>query len=611
MGSFFNKDDYVYRNLVKTVKLYKNLTAFEAVPAASAGVIMATGSDVTDFLAIVLILFFGIMVWLKEKEDGMLVIIRTSKNGRMRLGFTKFAVLVTSVVLVGILLYLSGILAAVFTYGLGDVTRSIVTVSEYIGALWRVSVIGFLGLNLLVKLVVYVWIAALVSVLCTAISGPIAAVGGVVFASLINYVLYEKIPALSKFMAIKYLNPYAVIKTQLIFTGYKGLYFFGYSFDYRKCLLIVLGVGILAFVYLSLRLFAKSPLRGNRRKHFIAVKAFNQYIRMRRRMEKHVSIARHEFHRIFIYAWILPFLILVLIFQASNGKTYNIGYKDVTDYFVRMYLKELSGPVTEEKKLYLETESERLNDSTDTLEKEQKKAVKEVMTRLLYLDKNEGTYILYDEPMGLLTAADGNREDIVNALFFVVLLAFMMPFFFAPEWNTGMIKIISVTLHGRRKLTRIRYVMGIVLVLVTFVLTYMPLFVKVLVSNGVEKEWLLYPAGSVMNLSKYGTGINIMQYFVLLGILRVIAGILLAMFIYKISAVIKNSLYTVALTLGVFGGPMIIALLESRLEIVMYPLSLFAGNMFIQNSIAALVCVLTIAALMFLLKVLIKRKTLR
>lgn len=221
---------------------------------------------------------------------------------------------------------------------------------------------------------------------------------------------------------------------------------------------------------------------------------------------------------------------------------------------------------------------------------------------------NKGVYYVLNEYMA---TGEGTRLYEVNALFFVVLLAFMMPFFFAPEWNTGMIKIISVTLHGRRKLTRIRYVMGIVLVLVTFVLTYMPLFVKVLVSNGVKKEWLLYPAGSVMHLSKYGTGINIMQYFVLLGILRVIAGILLAMFIYKISAVIKNSLYTVALTLGVFGRPMIIALLESRLEIVMYPLSLFAGNMFIQNSIAALVCVLTIAAVMFLLKVLIKRKTLR
>lgn len=552
--------------------------------------------------------FFGIMVWLKEKEDGMLVIIRTSKNGRMRLGFTKFAVLVTSVVLAGTLLYLSGIMAAAFTYGLGDVTRSIVTVSEYIGALWRVSVIGFLGLNLLVKLAVYVWIAALVSVLCTAISGSITAVGGAIFVSLINYALYEKVPALSKFMAFKYLNPYAVIKTELIFKGYKGLYFFGYSFDYRKCLLIVLGIGIVACVYLLLRLFVKSPLRENRRKHFIAVKAFDQYIRMRRRMEKNVSIARHEFHRIFICSWILPFMVLILIFQVSNGKMYNAGYASAKDYFVRMYLEKLSGPVTEEKKLYLENEAERLNDSTDTLEKEQKKAVKEVMTRLLYLDENTGTYILYDEPVGILTAADGNREDIVNALFFIVLQAFMMPFFFAPEWSTGMIKIISVTQHGRYKLTRIRYVMGVVLVLVNFALIYIPFFVKVLESYGVKEEWLLYPAGSALNLSEYGTGINIIQYFVLLGILRFIAGVLLAMFIYKISTVIKNSLYTVVLTLGTFGGAMIIALLESKLEVVIYPMSMFAGNMFMQNGIAALVCILAIAATVICVKVLIKKK---
>lgn len=150
--------------------------------------------------------------------------------------------------------------------------------------------------------------------------------------------------------------------------------------------------------------------------------------------------------------------------------------------------------------------------------------------------------------------------------------------------------------------------MGVVLVLVNFALIYIPLFVKVLASYDVKEEWLLYPAGSALNLSEYGTGINIIQYFVLLGILRFIAGVLLAMFIYKISTVIKNSLYTVVLTLGLFGGAMILALLESKLEIVIYPMSLFAGNMFMQNSIAALVCILAIAATVICVKVLIKKK---
>lgn len=591
MGSLVNKDDYIYRNLVKSAKLYGELTVLEPVPESSAGVLMATDSDVTDFLVIALILFFGVTVWLKEKEQGMLTILRTAKNGRAKLGITKLAVFAVVVVICGTLLYLSNIAAAFFTYGLGDVTRPVIAVDEYIGALWRVSVLEFLGLNLLVKLVVYIWLAFLVSVICTAVSGSLAAFGSMALLSVGSYAMYTAIPALSVFAVFKYLNPFGVIKTQLIFKGYKGLNIFGYPFDYRKCVAVVLVAGLIVFAIIALRLFVRYPLRSSARKPAFVGKLFSGYIKVKRKLEMHVSIAGHEFYRIFISGAVLLVLVVAFVLQVTNNQPYRIRYRSLQEYYVKTYLEELSGPVTDEKKEYMEIEAEKLKRPEDDAEREQKKAVQEVMSRLSYLEEKEDAYIIYDEPFGLVTAAEGNHEDIVETLFFVVLIALAMPVFFAPEWQTGMRKVVSVTLHGKRKLVRVRYIMGALLALVMFVLAYLPPFMQVMSSYEVKGELFSYPLGSLMNFAESGMRMNIAVYLLAVGGIRLLAGIFAALFIYKVSALIKSHIYTMMVSFAVFVIPVLLAMLDRKLELAMYPFSAFAGNMFLQNSAAAVTCV--------------------
>ncbi|MBR6637692.1 MAG: hypothetical protein IKK96_02395, partial [Lachnospiraceae bacterium] len=427
MGSLVDKDTYVYRNLVKTTTLYEQLPERNPIPSSSAGIEMATNSDATDFLMIVLFVFFGITIWLKEKEQDMLSIIRTTKNGRIKLAVTKLLVLATMCAISTALLYLSSIFAAEFTYGLGDLTRTIVSVRDYKGALWDINVLEFLALNMIAKIIACIWLSFLMSIICNAVSGSLAAFSGMAILSVASFALYTSIPALSAFAVFKYLNPFGIIKTQLLFQKYRGLNIFGYPFDYRKCVAVLLVIGIIVFSAVTIRLFIRHPLRSSRHSFAFMKTLSRVWIKIRRSFEKHVSIAGHEFYRIFISNAIIVVVLVALAFQITSSQPYRVRYDTLANYYERHYLEVLAGPVTEDKKTFLEAEKALAKETSDETAKDRIKAINSVNSRIAYLEENEGTYIIYDKPFGLLTAAEGNTSDISLAVLFLALLALCMP----------------------------------------------------------------------------------------------------------------------------------------------------------------------------------------
>ncbi len=607
LGSLVDRDNYVYRNLMKSAALYEGLEPIELIPEQSAGVIMATGSDVTDFLAFALFLFFGINVWLKEKEQGMLGVIRTTKNGRARLALTKIGTLVMVCVSCTAVLYISNIVIAENYYGLGDVSRSVVTVDEYRGTLWRISVMEFLTYNLIFKLVTFVWLSLLVSIICVGVSGSMVAFGTIALMCAGSYAMYTGIPALSVWAVFKYLNPFGIIKTELMFQEFRGINIFGWPFDYRKCVAVILIVGCILFAAVTVRLFVRTPVMSVNYFAKFTGRVQAVFIKVRRKIECHVSITGHEFHRIFVSGGIIWVVLLALVIQVSFNKSYTVGYSNLSEYFERNYLEELSGAVTDEKVTFIASEEERLLRPKNENEQEQQKALMEIQERLAYLEGNEGTYFVYDKPFGKLTAADRFNDDLSQATLFIILLALAMPLFFAPEWQTGMRKVVSVTLHGRRRLVNVRYVMGALLVAAFFMITYLPPFMQVFKSYDMKWERFAYPAASLPHLAAFGTGMSIGTYMMLMYALRLAIGVLAALFIYKLSALIKSHVYTMAAAF-IMLIPVLLASIDYKLEFVAYPMAAFAGNMAMQSGVAAVVCAMTIVVITVVLWILNKRR---
>lgn len=590
LSIFAEQDAYVYREILIMKELYGELEEKQLVPEPSAGIRMASHSDVTDILALVLLLYLTVTVWLKEREQNMLLLIRTTTNGRVKLAMCKMVVLIFLCLCIAVVLYATNFFVAGWMYDMGELARPLASVSYYRSTLWEITVGEFLFFNIVFKVFSYIFIMMLISFICLCVHSSVAAFSGIVLVAGMGCLMYYKIPALSVWTAFKYLNPFGVLKTEIFFEGFKGLNFFNYPVDYRYCMIVLFVVGYIIFGILTVRFFTDYIIKGKRKSLSLFKRVKSFIIGFRRKFEKHTNIMLHEIHRILIHHGALAVIIIATVLIVTDVSSYKVRYNGEEGYYEACYLKALEGPVTDEKIDFINAEEERLRIASDDMEKAQKKAIKRIKARLAYIEENDA-YFIYDTPHYEFTAGYRHDEDCLWAVYVMILLVLCMPGFFAPDLQSGMYRVIQVTARGRKKLKLLRYVFGGVLTVLFVMLVHLVRFVYVMHKNEMKLEVLTYPANSIVHLVDFGTDISVGTYYLMLYFLWILSAMMGAMLIYRLSAWIKSPAYTMLAGMVVLIFPMLIALYNGGLEYTAYPHSVFAGNLFLRNKNALVVCI--------------------
>ncbi len=610
---FGRVDGYAYRDIMKMRELYADIERIELIPAPSSGVEMAATSGITDILALVVLLCIAVTVWLKEREQNMMLLLRTTYRGRVSLAGSKLAVMVMSCVFLGVGLYGGNAIAASLMYGLGDLGRPLASVYDYGHTLWEISAGEFLVLNALFKIIAYIWVTLLISAVCCKLTSSVAAFGGIVFFGAAGCLMYYKIPYLSTMVAFKYLNPFAVLKTELLFADYNGLNFFEYPVDYRICMAVLLPVGVILFTVLAVKFFTDYIIKGAKRKMGVLARVASGIrslvVKLRRKHERHTSLLGHELYRMLVChgAGIVP--VVLVVFVVYDSKPYEVKYSSLEYYCEHMYLNELKGPVTDEKLAYIESELGRVKkELSDEYSRAQMKALMMIKSRVSYAERNEGACLIYDTPHNRLTAASGNHTDLLRAVVCMIPVVLIMSCFFAPDLQSGVCKITDVTGRGKRELGRLRYVTGTVLAVLIAVVAHIPYFVQVMISYEVDMEVLSYPVNSLQHLSELGNGMSIAMYYVITYLLRVLFTVLGAFFVYGLSRLLKSQAYTTLAGFMVLVVPSLAVMYDVRLEKAAYPYSAMLGNMFMQNRIAMITCTAAVVLVAVVMWAVLQRK---
>ncbi len=593
--SLFGKvDGYAYANIMMMTEAYANIERKELTPTPSAGMEMAASTGVTDILALIVILMVAVMLWIKEREQGMMLLIRTTSGGRLRLATAKIAVLVVVCIFLGIGLYGGNALAGAIMYGLGDLSRPLANVNDYGHTLWEISAGGFLILNALFKVIAYIWIALFMSAICCKLTSSVAAFGGIVAFGAVGCLMYYKIPYLSLWAALKYLNPFGVLKTELLFRDYRSLNFFDNPVDYRMCMAVLLSLGMILFIVLTIKFFTDYVLKGRRRASVAIIRRLERvYISIRRRLEVHTSLFFHEIHRIFVhYMGIIVLGVLVFI-VADDAAPYTVKYTSLNSYCEYLYFEELQGPVTQEKLEYIAAEEERVTSSSDDYDKAQKQALRSIRSRLSYIESHDGAYLVYEVPHNRLMASHGSGTDLMRAVMALIPIVLIMPCFFAPDLQSGVNRITDVTLRGK-KLGRMRYIIGIVLAVLIAVLVHLAYFAQVMVSYGVDAEVFSYPINSIPQLAVFGNNITIGMYYIIIYTIKTMAVVAGAFLIYGLSRLIKSQAYTTLASLMILVVPFLVAMYDRKIIYAAYPFSAALGNLFVQEKSAGIVCVVMV-----------------
>ncbi len=575
---YSDKDSFAYKKLVVTPKIYEAMNNVEPRCEQSLGISMAVKDEITDIIAFAIIFYICVALWQKEKEQGLMPLLRTSYRGRNYLAGCKLMVLVGSIIIMTLILYGTNIIIAARTYGLGDLERPLASVYEFGTTHWNISVGCFLGCFLFFKMLAIILLAFLMSMCFCMIRNALFSQAFVLFTMIISYFLYFKIDALSIFSPIKYLGLAGLMKTDNIFLGSISINFFSNPVQLRFCFFAII---VFSLIMCSVGIFALFTRYERDRRNRNTIKAFKW---IRRYNGRHTSVFLHEAYKVLVKQKVLVLLLLLIVVQLYRSKPFEVIYYNVGEYYERFYLEQLAGPVTEEKIFFLDSEEEYLKTYQEEDRRERREAFEKVKERYAYIQENEGAYFIYEGGLKELTGYYVSN-DIMLAISVTAILSLIIPNFMAPDYQSGIHKLLFVTMHGRTKAIRIKYVLSIVLAMLVFVLIYVTDFVRYNLSYKVPWEYYSYPVNSIMHLNNWGSNINVGGYLCICAILRILAVMCITFIIHVLSERIRSLVFADMAALAVFSLPLVVTYVKQSLMVLAYPYSWLVGNMALQNGI--------------------------
>lgn len=568
--AFSGSDEFSYRNIAKTKIDFSHLKGIKPSQGPSKGITTATEFIGTDILGILLIIFIVTTLLTRERELSQLQLVKSTYKGRLNLALSKLFVIFVSCFVVEALLYATNILLSNLSYGFGDLTRPIQSVTGYLSCNLKLSVFEYLVVFLLSKLLIYFVIASFIYMIAVVSRNALRLyiiVGGVLGLSAICYYSIE--PA-SWLTLLKYIKIIGFLNTFQIYNRYLNLNIFSYPISYVLIFIIVSIVMLLIFSYLAIVIFSEQKeISNSSNKISLRFKFFKTY--------RTTKIFPHECYKAFISGKVLLILIL---FGLTVFYTYKPIQQDfqTSDGYYKAYMKILEGPVNQEKLDYIRQERERFNKIREDMNKSFSEASNSRDTKLLssmyenllqpessfinvenhtkYLQEKKGNY-LFDDGYKLLTGDEcAHNEDVKLAIIALLMTICCVTSIYSVEYQNKSSVLLRCSYNGRLKTFVSKFFIALIVVTLIYVLTYAPYFYNVLSKYGTSS--INAPACSMENLSQIPRSMNILEYLISISVMRYLGMIISIFLIFFISIKAKSYISSILINTALLIIPLLI-----------------------------------------------------
>ncbi|MEG1699056.1 MAG: hypothetical protein RR271_05475 [Oscillospiraceae bacterium] len=460
-------DGYDMKNITATAAAYEGMRGVPIDYTPQMGLFTALDFSLTDVIAVFAMLLIATVLVRSERDSGLLNIIRATPAGRLKTAGAKLFSLTISLAGVLVLLYGVNLLYCGGVYGLGSLSRSIQSVPALMRSTLLLNVGQYIGLFLFTK-----WLAAVVAgvwvMLCMLVAKR--AFGGTLGAlSLLGLNLFIRtiIPATSRFNVLKYANLVSLLRTNELIGGYRNLYWFSSPVS------IVLVEGAMAagcfvlFTALFCRAFAHWQLRSSGR--LALPRALSFLLQLRKKRPIVTTVQRTEWRKLLLMNGALLFVLLFAGYQVYTALNTQ-SYIDADEIYYSHYIKQVQGPVTQEKIDLLKTQWEEFRPLAEldaqlrageiTSEQYQMmmgayanlqqkyNAYNRVLSKFEYFKTHPRAQFVYESSyLKLFDTAD--RNDVTDTLLASLLCVLCFAGFFAMERQSGVARVIAATPLGR------------------------------------------------------------------------------------------------------------------------------------------------------------------
>lgn len=566
---FADENSFEYRSIIKSAEAYKNAVNIQPEYSASKGVNVAVSNVVGNISASVIAVIAAILLF-ADKESNKFAL--SMKNGGRYYASVKLCALVLITVLSSVFISFVNIGTAAVVYGLGDISRGVQGVEGFTFSPFVISVGEMLILNIIFKAIAAVAFGFIASFLCICLKSNAAVFVSTAAIIITEAVLFLTIPSQSNFAVAKYANLWALSDIKAITGEYLNLNIFGFPFS-NSFICIAFSVLLLFLLICAvLCLYPKIIVSGSNTSK-------------RRKSLFSTSLLFHEIYRIFIERKGAFALVLAVCASLAYGNTFKMNY-DVDERYKTAYISDIGGEINADTYNYLNAEKQRFNDIQEQINELQTKYTYRKISAQAYsvaysalLQETVGSrafsYIeqqvisadgkgelIYDTGYNKLTAFNGFTNDVMPSLTAMLLVIVLIASIYSKDKEIGLQKIISSTVRGKKSLAIYRVLITAVISFAACLIAFVPQYYTVFTEYGCE--WLYAPVQSLMQLSDFPFDISILDYLILINVIRIVTCIVMGELVLALSKFSGKSFVGIAVTMLIFVSPLFLYMLGAE-----------------------------------------------
>lgn len=571
---FAKPDTFNYRNILKTPPAYKNVQDVQPVFDVSKGLTLATDNSFTDILCGFIVLFAVLSIMLSDREQGMSGLLFALKRGRSYLLLMKIAALAITVFSVVLLIYCENLLISSSLYGLGDLSRPIQSLSGFIGCNLKISVLDYLILYVLFKFIAIFTVGAVLSLIAVNTKNTVSFYGISAVILIAEGIAYAQIHPLSIYSIFRYINLISLTKVNEIFCNFKNI-----NFWESPVPLIPTSVGAVVVISAvcvgsSVFLYAKKRNLEFRR------------IGFKFKFGKGNKVHSQLYYTLYKSLILQKGLIVILVFLAVAGSMSQSFIKkyDTADVYYEYYTKNYGGEITQETVDFYESEKIRFDElrarydelmqvedyfSVSAEINEIKKELAPtlgfytVYERLQQIKDIDGAQLFYDTGYKRAFGIAGYDDDMKYALAAILLCIFLISPLIANDNKYRMSYVINSTSSGRKSYILRNVLTAAVYGLLSALFWIIPYAISI--SQYYGHSGLSASIRCITDFMNFPINITVLQYIILISVLRTIGIIIASFTMLCISSKCKNTTSAILINFAVFALPIIIYLLGAKI----------------------------------------------
>ena len=559
------QDTFSYRNIQKTPPAYENMEGTTLRLDTSLGVEEFLYSPLTDVLALILLFLCVCGIFLRDREQGMIPLLYSTKNGRTALMLSKFSLAAICcvglvVVFYGEILCIEGIL-----YGFGDLSRPIQCVYGYYSCNLPVSVGEYLCLSMVLKVVAYLVFAELFALICTLSKNNLTVYGITVAVVGVWYLLYAKISVLSPMSLFHFWNPVQFLQGKEILGTYTNVNFLGYPVSLKISSCIVIVILLAVFLIGGIAIFTNT--------RNLQYKSISFKFRLFQRFHAHGKFW-YTCHRILILQKGLIIFFAVAVVMLGMYQTFARSYNN-DDIYYENFCGEYAGVVTENTLQFLDDKRSHYAEVQEQIAELQSTSGNVYQLNLLYSELNdwnafdkfaervesipENGEIFYDTGYARFFALDGNQEGMVQILLLTIALVILCSPVVSHDKQTNMTAILFSTKSGKYGYFRQFYVFAAIAGVMLALLLTVPYFVQILQRYGMQG--FDKPLASMTAFANGNTSITVGAAMVGVVMIRMVGAVLTGCIVTWVAARCRSLVTAYCVNGVIFVLPIVLCLL--------------------------------------------------